>query len=128
MIKRIINIDNYWKVIVYYNIDYNFFNNIALDLKAISSPVERIDDIYHNLKTKAKAITCSNLKKHISVVLFNKHENKYDYVNSIVHEAEHIKQHMLKAYNVVDKGEAPAYTVGYIAMRLLTINNKLKLL
>ena len=128
MIKQIINIDNYWKVIVYYNIDYNFFDNIAFDLEAIGSPVKKIDDIYYNLKYHAKAVTCSNINKRVSVVLFNKHKSRYDYVNSIIHEAEHIKQHMLKAYNVADKGELPAYTIGYIAMRMLMINNKLKLL
>ena len=128
MIKRLIDIDGYWEVIVYYNVDYNFFNDIAFELKAIGSPVERIDDVYYNLKYEAKAVTCSNIKKHISVVLFNYHRSKYDYINSIVHEAEHIKQHMLKAYNVEDEGEPPAYTIGYIAMKLLTINTKLKLL
>ena len=128
MIKQTIDIESYWKVIVYYNVDYNFFNDIVLELKAIGSPVEKIDDIYYNLKTKAKAVTCSNIKKHISIVLFNNHKNNYDYINSIVHEAEHIKQHMLKAYNVIDKGEAPAYTVGYIVMRMLIINKKLNLL
>jgi hypothetical protein len=35
---------------------------------------------------------------------------------------------MLKAYKVADKGELPAYTIGYIAMRMLMINPKLKLL
>ena len=128
MIKQLIDIDGYWEVIVYYNVDYNFFNDIAFELKAIGSPVERIDDVYYNLKYEAKAVTCSNIKKHISIVLFNYHRSKYDYINSIVHEAEHIKQHMLKAYNVEDKGEPPAYTIGYIAMKLLTINTKLKLL
>ena len=128
MIKQLINIDGYWKVIVYYNVDYNFFSDIAFELKAIGSPVEKIDDIYLNLKYNAKAVTCSNIRKHISVVLFNYHKNRYDYINSIVHEAEHIKQHMLKAYNVDDEGESPAYTVGYIAMKMLMINPKLKLL
>jgi len=128
MIKQLIDIDGYWEVIVYYNVDYNFFGDIAFELKAIGSPVERIDDIYYNLRTNAKAVTCSNIKEHISIVIFNYHKDKYDYVNSIVHEAEHIKQNMLKAYNVVDKGEPPAYTVGYIAMKMLMINPKLKLL
>ena len=128
MIKQVINIEHYWKVIVYYNIDYNFFDDIAFELKAIGSPVERIYDVYYNMTHTAKAVTCSNIYKHISVVLFNKHKNKYDYINSIVHEAEHIKQHMLRAYNVADKGEEPAYTVGYIAMRMLKINTKLKLI
>ena len=128
MIKQLINIDGYWKVIVYYNVDYNFFNDIAFELKAIGSPVEKIDDIYYNLKYKAKAVTYSNIKEHISIVLFNYHKSRYDYINSIIHEAEHIKQHMLKAYNVEDEGEPSAYTVGYIAMRMLIINTKLKLL
>ncbi len=38
--------------------------------------------------------------------------SRIDYINSIVHEAEHIKQAMLKAYRVEDKGEPPAYTIG----------------
>ena len=41
MIKQLINIDGYWEVIVYYNVDYNFFNDIAFELKVISSPVEK---------------------------------------------------------------------------------------
>lgn len=35
---------------------------------------------------------------------------------------------MLKAYAVADEGESSAYTVAYIAMRMLMINAKLKLL
>ena len=128
MIKQLIDIDGYWEVIVYYNVDYNFFSNIAFELKAIGSPVEKIDNVYYNLKYKAKAVTCSNIKEHISVVLFNYHKSRYDYINSIIHEAEHVKQHMLKAYDVADEGEPSAYTVGYIAMRMLMINTKLKLL
>ena len=58
----------------------------------------------------------------------NMSRSRYDYINSIIHEAEHVKQHMLKAYDVVDEGEPSAYTVGYIAMRMLMINTKLKLL
>ena len=49
MIKQLIDIDGYWEVIVYYNVDYNFFSDIAFELKAIGSPVERIDDVYYNL-------------------------------------------------------------------------------
>ena len=128
MIKRIININNYWKVIVYYNIDYNFFDYVENDLLYYGTPVESIKRIYHNMRTTAKAFTYSNVKHRVSIVGFNIHFDKYDYINSIIHEAEHVKQCMLKAYNIADEGEPPAYTVGYIAMRMLTINPKLKLL
>ena len=101
---------------------------IAFELKDIGSPVEKIDDVYYNMKYKAKAVTCSNIKEHISVVLFNYHKSRYDYINSVIHEAEHVKQYMLKAYAVSDEGEPSAYTVSYIAVRMLMINTKLKLL
>ena len=45
-------------------------------------------------------------------------ESIEDYINSLVHEAEHIKQAMLRAYKVRDTGENPAYTVGYLVMRM----------
>ena len=67
---------------------------------------------------EAKAVTCSVNHQHTSIVLLNKHDSMADYVSSIVHEAEHVKQSMLKAYQVEDIGEAPAYTIGYIVKKM----------
>jgi len=121
MIKQYINIDNYWKVVVYYNINYNLFDYIVKDLNKLNTNTKTISNIYKNMSTeKAKAVTISNIKYKRSVVLFNTHKSFSDYINSIIHEAEHIKQAMLKAYNVDDKGEAPAYTIGFIVMKMLT--------
>lgn len=122
MIRRTINIDNYWKVIVYYNVNYNFFNIISKELKRYGASNSTIRRIYNRMsKGKAKAVTISFYEEKVSVVLFNNHKSYYDYVNSIIHEAEHIKQMMLEVYEVNDKGEAPAYTVGYVAMKMLMI-------
>lgn len=125
MIKYVFNIEDYWKVIVYYNIDYNLFNNIYKDLKSICINDKYINRIYNRMsKHKTKAITISNVNKYISVVLFNTHKTYYDYINSIIHEAEHIKQNMLYKYNVDDIGEPPAYTVGYVAMKMIMTFNR----
>lgn len=119
MIRQSFNVQSYWKVIVFYNIDYDFFDIVADELKAIDTPKWSIDNIYRMMSTgKALAFTQSNLKKHISIVGFNRHKNGYDYLNSIVHEAEHIKQAMLETYSVDDKDEPPAYTIGYLIMRM----------
>lgn len=121
MIKQYINIDNYWKVVVYYNINYNLFDYIVKDLNNINPNTKTIINVYKNMFTrKAKAVTISNIKYKRSVVLFNTHKSFSDYINSIIHEAEHIKQAMLKAYNVDDEGEVPAYTIGFIVMKMLT--------
>lgn len=122
MIRRTINIDDYWKVIVYYNVNYNFFNIISRELKRYGASNSTIKRIYNRMsKGKAKAVTINFYEEKISVVLFNNHKSYYDYINSIIHEAEHIKQTMLEVYEVNDKGEAPAYTVGYVAMKMLMI-------
>ena len=117
MIKRIIHIESYWKVIVYFNVDYDLFYIISDEMKGLDVSKRTIDEIYGEMHSgKAKGVTLSNLDKHISVVLFNEHSSDRDYLNTIVHEAEHVKQAMLKAYHVEDKGEPPAHTVGHLAM------------
>jgi hypothetical protein len=122
MIQQIFNIKDYWEVTVFYNVNYNLFYIIADLLSKIGTSNNFIEDIYSNMKSgKAKAVTYSNSNKHVSIVLFNKHTTKEDYLNSIVHEAEHIKQAILKAYNIEDRGEAPAYTIGYIVKKMFEV-------
>ena len=119
MIKQQFCVESYWKVIVYYNLDYNFFFDITRELKRAGINKTLLQELQDNMQSgKAKAVTYSNTKQHISIVLFNKHESIEDYINSLVHEAEHIKQAMLRAYKVRDTGENPAYTIGYLVMRM----------
>lgn len=120
MIRKVFNINNYWKVIVYYNVNYNFFNIISRELKYYGASNNSIKRVYDKMsKRKAKAVTITFYEERVSVVLFNIHKSYYDYVNSIVHEAEHIKQAMLNYYSISDEGEEPAYTIGYLAMKML---------
>lgn len=124
MIRRTINIDDYWKVIVYYNVNYNFFNIISRELKRYGASNSTIKRIYNRMfKGKAKAVTINFYEEKVSIVLFNNHKSYYDYINSIIHEAEHIKQSMLYVYNVYDSGEPPAYTVGHLASQMIMLLN-----
>ena len=125
MKRYIIDIENYWRVIVYFDIDYGSFDIISRDLAHYFCPKEEINSIWNHINTDAKAFTFSNINLKISIVGFNEHKNKYDYVNSIVHECEHIKQSMLRAYYINDSGEPPAYTIGYLVSKMLSLNNKL---
>jgi hypothetical protein len=125
MIRQQFDVENYWKVIVYYNVDYNLFSSIAKELRSINTSDGMVWEIYNMMSEgKAKAVTYSNLKKHMSIILFNRHSSLKDYINSIVHEAEHVKQAMLEAYHVEDKGEPPAYTIGYLVMRMYEVYRK----
>ena len=122
MIRQKFNIEHYWSVVIYYDVDYNLFSSIIKDFVYIGASYGVIKQCYYMLKYgHAKAATLSNVHKHKSVVLFNTHSSREDYLNSIVHEAEHIKQAMLDAYDVEDVGESPAYTIGYIISRMYPI-------
>lgn len=122
MIRDIIYVDRYWKVIVYYNIDYDLFQFIEQDL--LEADCTSVYSIYYNMLHNSKAFTYSNINKHVSIIGFNRHQSYYDLINSVAHEAEHIKQAMLQAYNVNDRNEPPAYTVGYLIEQLLNILHK----
>lgn len=122
MVRQQFDVGRYWRVIVYYDVDYNLFYVIADDLVETGFSQEEIDNLYGDLRSgKAKAVTCSSLKEHISVVILPEHVDKTDYINSIVHEAEHVKQAMLKVYGVEDQGEPPAYTIGHIVGKMYKV-------
>ena len=119
MIKQIFEVEHYWEVIVYYDVNFDLFKDIILEMRRMGATADSIYEVYDMLAMdKAKAATYSNLEKHVSLVLFNSHESQEDYLNSIVHEAEHVKQAMLQAYQVEDKGEPPAYTIGYLVSQM----------
>lgn len=126
MIKQSFDIEDYWKVIVFYDVDYSLFNEIEAVFKEYNVSESSISQIYNMMSSaKAKAVTYSSTEHHVSVVLFNLHDSKEDYINSIVHEAEHVKQAMLNAYSVEDEGEAPAYTLGYLIANMYRVFKQL---
>ena len=64
MIKRVIDVDNYWKVIAYSNISYNLLPVITTELNKIGVSKNKITSIYNNMfNNSAKAVTISSLNK-----------------------------------------------------------------
>lgn len=119
MIRQQFSVNGYWTVIIFYDLDYDFFDEIWKSLRRAGASERIIRLIYRTMGSgKAKAVTYNSIEKHMSIVLFNRHRNQTDYINSIVHEAEHIKQAMLEAYKVEDAGELPAYTIGYLVGKM----------
>ena len=122
MIRQQFDVNGYWRVIVFYNADYDFLCDIVKDLHQTGFPKDFIKEVMTVMYLSlAMAVTCSNVKEHMSIIIFNPHPDKQEYMNSIVHEAEHIKQAMLYAYQVKDAGEPPAYTIGYLVGRMYEV-------
>ena len=122
MIRQHFYVEYYWEVIVFYNIDFDLFEYVEEELLGIGFSIREIDELHYYLCSGyAKAITCSNIEYHKSIVLLPPHTSPQDYLDSIVHEAEHVKQAMLEAYQVGDRGEPPAYTIGYLISKMYPV-------
>lgn len=122
MRKFTFRIKSYWKVVVFVVEDYNLFGDVIHSLKSLGCSWENIKEVFESLfYGRAKAFTYSNLERHTSVVVFGKHNDKPDFLNSVVHECEHVKQAMLEVYSVKDTGEPPAYTMGYLVGKIWQI-------
>ena len=124
MIRQQFHVEHYWEVIVFYDLDFDLFQYVENELLDIGFPLTKINEIFHELRYNAKAVTCSNGRYHTSIVIFNPHTSLRDYLDSIVHEAEHVKQAMLRAYWVEDEGEPPAYTIGYLVYKMYPVFKK----
>lgn len=122
MIKQHFYVEAYWEVMVFYDLDYDLFDMVYKELRKIGFSRNVIGILKKNMiEGRIKAVTCSNLDIHASIVILTKHHSRRDYMDSIVHEAEHIKQAMLEAYNIADSGEPPAYTIGYLIRRMYDV-------
>lgn len=71
--------------------------------------------------TSAKAVTISLYDYKTSIVIFKHHKTDIDYINSITHEAEHIKDAMFEYYHVRSFGEPPAYTIGFLVAKMYMV-------
>lgn len=122
MIRQHFYVEHYWEVIVFYNLDFDLFEYVEEELLGIGFPIREIDELHYYLWSGyAKAVTCSNVEYHKSIILLSPHTSPQDYLDSIVHEAEHVKQAMLEVYQVEDRGEPPAYTIGYLISRMYPV-------
>lgn len=122
MIRQVINVDNHWRVIVYYNVNYALFDYIKEELVSLGSPVEEIDKLYDTMSSfRAKAATYIIPKHKTSIVLFNKHKSNIDYLNSIAHECYHVVDGILDYYNYSMRGEPPAYTIGFLFKEMFKV-------
>lgn len=125
MIRQSFRILHYWKVIVYYNINYDFYCHITNDYNSIGIAKSMQDEIKATMsKGLAKGVTVSSFKHRTSIVCFNIHKSKSDFINTIVHESKHIQSAICSYYNVPEDSEDAARTIGYVIEKMYSVFKK----
>ena len=91
MIRQDIQIENYWDIIVIYNV---------------------------YLGEKNSGFTHTNFNEKLSIVAIGKADSKKQFLNTIVHEAKHVQSHICDYYDVPEDGEQAAYLIGYMVQKM----------
>lgn len=90
MIRQDIDITNYWKITIVY-------------------------DIY--LGEKDTGFTHTDFNKHKSIIGISQTTSQEQFFNTLVHELKHVQSHICYYYDVAEDSEEAAYLIGYIMQK-----------
>ena len=119
MIKSVIDVDGYWSVVLFVDVDYDKYYIIESALTDILAPISVIDNIYNKISYKLNAgVTFSNPEFRTSVVCINKTTSREELINTVSHEADHVQSAICNYYNVQLDSEDAAYLIGYLVGKM----------
>ena len=119
MIKSTIDVAGYWSVVLFVDVDYDKYDIIESALTDILAPISVIDEIYDKISYEYNAgVTFTNSDFRSSVVCINKATSREELINTISHEADHVKSDICDYYNVQPDSEQAAYLIGYLVGKM----------
>lgn len=105
-----------WKVKVYYDVDKDDIDFCIKELTRLtnSSKYHKAcrETLYTNKKDRGYIYTSYN--KRESVIFIGIPSSTGELIDTITHEANHLKSHIATYYNLDEKGEEVSYLIGNI--------------
>lgn len=128
MIGQRFYLDKYeWSVVVLYNVDSDDsefikdnLSKICNDRKLIKNSTKYIEQDIPNT-----GFIYSNFNDKISLIIVGKTTSKKEFINTIVHEANHLQSHIATVYNLDEKGEEVCYLIGTIVETMYNVFRKI---
>ena len=127
MIGQRFYIDKYdWQVMVLYEVGSDSANIVIGMLESICDDNEILDTAYESLSNGKPntGFTYSDYDKRRSFMVIGKTTSPSETLNTIVHEANHLKSHIATVFNVDEKGEEVCYLIGDIVRRMYGVFRK----
>lgn len=105
-----------WEVFAYYGVTPKYKDVIIDQLKDMGCREEYIHKSLDLIETKKvnTGFTYSNDFNQQSVVVVSECESSEDFMNTLVHEARHLQQHIQDTYHLSDDSEELYYLMGAI--------------
>lgn len=128
MIVQKFYIDKYdWQVVVLYEVGYRNKDYVIDMLRQICNKESIINQAKANLNLDEynTGFTYSDLDEQCSLMVIGKASSNRETVNTIVHEANHLKSHIATKYNIDEKGEEVCYLIGGIVRTMFKVFSKI---
>lgn len=111
--------ENDWGILIYYGTSEEDIDDIYNALVALGCSKKDADRsaymVTHGVNV---GLTFTNTDLRMSLICISDATTADEFVNTAVHEANHVQSHVCEYYNIKDDEEPASYLIGYIVQRM----------
>lgn len=110
-----------WDVVIYYTVDEKQKTEIITELKEMNPEEETFKKLERNLMAAEldTGFIYSSFYKQRSLIVIHKASSVGEFVNTFVHEKNHLEMHICEALDINPYSEEAAVLSGELAMQML---------
>ena len=110
-----------WNVVVYYTVDEKQKTEIVTELKELQPDKETFEKLERNLMNSEldTGFIYSSFYKKFSLIVIHKASSIGEFVNTFVHEKNHLEMHICEALDINPYSEKAAHMSGDLAQLIL---------
>lgn len=110
-----------WDVVVYYTVDEKQKTEIITELRELQPDKDTLEKLERNLVTAEldTGFIYSSFYKKKSIIVVHKASSVGEFVNTFVHEKNHLEMHICEALDINPYSEEAAILSGETAMQML---------
>ena len=119
MTSQHLSIEGYWNVTVVYDVWPSDLSEVARLMSRVGESQKMIDDATVNISGWNAGYTLTAFGWQESIVFIGRATSLREFLNTVIHEIDHVQAHVAEYYDVRLGSEQAAYLQGYIGGRLL---------
>ncbi|MBQ7690205.1 MAG: hypothetical protein IJT30_03295 [Muribaculaceae bacterium] len=121
MIQDYKDIDGYWGVLFCYGYDERDSEDIEAILDNFGLSAHKVAEALNILRNPNTGMTVTQPRLRMSVVFISMATSRGQWVDTIMHELDHVQASMCDYYNIEKGSEEAAYLQGYLARQATPI-------
>ena len=114
MIRDYLDVDRHWGILAYYDATPADFQQLGPILREFGCPEREIERARETLRQENKAFVFSAPWARMSVMAVGRVTHPSQFLNSLLHEFDHLQDSILEYYRVGHGTEDAAYLQGYL--------------